>query len=645
MPNIDDARALLLDVFGFDDFREGQAAVIETLLAGRPALAVFPTGAGKSLCYQLPALLLDGLTVVVSPLIALMKDQVDALVRRGVRAARLDSTLGNDEAKRVLADLRSGDLKILYVSPERLAGGRFVRTLGGRRISLLAIDEAHCISEWGHNFRPEYMKLAAIAARPEVERVLALTATATPSVARDIAEALGVAPGDRVVTDFRRPNLTLRATPCPAADRWRAILDDIRARPAGSGIVYVTLQKTAEDLAAFLRQNGVDARAYHAGMDDEVRAKVQDAFMASDSSLVVATIAFGMGIDKADIRYVDHANLPKSLENYAQEIGRAGRDGLPSVCSLYPAAEDVVTLENFTFGDTPSESAVAGLVGHVLGRGAEFDISVYDASGRFDVRPLVVQTLLTYLELDGVIEATGPFFTETKVQPLRPLSEIFERFDPARREFLTALFGTAKKGTRWYTINPEESATTLGESRDRIVTALNYLEEKGEVLLQVAGLRQGYRRTELAADPEALVASLNARFASREKRDIERTGQVLEYAQTDDCLTAKLLLHFGQRLDGPCGHCDRCSGARPARLPAVAAPRPGKRERDLVRAVAAEGHRALQDTRALTRFLNGLASPASTRARLSKHPSFGALADWPFYATYALAGEVSDGLE
>src|SRR4051794_30296573 len=322
-PASDPTRQVLRDVFGFDDLREGQGAVIRALLAGRSALAIFPTGGGKSLCYQLPALLLDGLTVVVSPLIALMKDQVDFLTRRGVAAARLDSSLGAAEARQVYDDLRGGRLRLLYVAPERLAGERFVQTLAGRPIALLAIDEAHCISEWGHNFRPEYLKLARLATTLGVGRVLALTATATPEVARDIAAAFAIEGRDVIRNDFHRPNLELHVTPCRGAERPELLLDRLESRPPGPTIVYVTLQKTAEELAEALVRAGYEAFAYHAGLDAEVRGRVQDAFMASRSSIVVATIAFGMGIDKADIRVVYHYNLPKGVENYAQEIGRA----------------------------------------------------------------------------------------------------------------------------------------------------------------------------------------------------------------------------------------------------------------------------------------------------------------------------------
>jgi len=322
----------LRDVFGFNAYRRGQEAVVTRLLGGKSVLAIFPTGGGKSLCYQLPALHLDGLTVVISPLIALMKDQLDFLTAHNVPAARLDSSLTREETLQLYDSLHAGRLKLLYISPERLGNERFLQTLGRQRISLLAIDEAHCISEWGHNFRPDYLKLARLARELRVERVLALTATATPGVAGDIVKAFGIAGSDVVHTGFYRPNLTLRVTPCRSDEREALLLSRLRDLPSGPTIVYVTFQRSTEEVAAFLSKNGMEAKAYHAGMNSEDRNAAQNAFMDSGHMVIVATIAFGMGVDKANIRYVYHYNLPKSLESYSQEIGRAGRDAKSSTC-------------------------------------------------------------------------------------------------------------------------------------------------------------------------------------------------------------------------------------------------------------------------------------------------------------------------
>jgi ATP-dependent DNA helicase RecQ len=638
MPDLADARQTLAEVFGFDQFREGQERVIAALLAGRSSLAIFPTGGGKSLCYQLPALLLDGLTVVVSPLIALMKDQVDDLTRRGVAAARLDSSLTPSEARKVWDDLRDGRLRLLYVAPERLAGERFVASLAGRKIALLAVDEAHCISEWGHNFRPEYLKLARLAKRLNVGRVLALTATATPEVARSIAEAFAIADDDVVLASFHRPNLELHASPCAIDDREMLLLDRIAERPPGPAIVYVTLQRTAEDVASLLRSEGHPAEAYHAGLGDEVRHAVQERFMTSIDRIVVATIAFGMGIDKADIRFVLHYNLPKGPESYAQEIGRAGRDGKPSRCDLFACPEDLTTLENFAFGDTPTPEAVASLVDDVTGQGSEFDLATYDLSGKHDVRPLVVSTLLTYLELEGIVEATGPFYAEYKFKTDRSLDDVVARFDPKRQAFLAGVFEHAKRSRIWSTLDVQAAAKALGEPRGRIIAALGYLEEKGDLTVQATGSRLGYRLLKPDFDRPALLATLNTRFVEREARDVGRVRAMLDFAREPGCLTARLTRHFGETIPGDaCGHCGPCLGEIPEPRPEPPRRSFDSERRAIVKELKAEGHAALATPRQLARFLCGLASPATSKAKLAKDPRFGALADFPFARVLKLA--------
>lgn len=638
MPN-DTPRQILREVFGFDAFRDGQESVIQALLAGRSSLAVFPTGAGKSLCYQLPALLLDGLTVVVSPLIALMKDQVDALLRKGVAAARLDSTLTSEEVRGVFDDLRGGRLRLLYVAPERLAGERLLQTLSRVNVALLAIDEAHCISEWGHNFRPEYLKLAQAAVRLNAGRVLALTATATPEVAGDIARSLGVLPGDVVVTGFHRPNLEVHATSCRAEHRAELLLQRLKSRPAGPTIVYVTLQRASEEIAEFLRNEGLPAASYHAGLEDDRRARIQDRFMASDRGIVVATIAFGMGIDKANIRYVYHYNLPKTLENYAQEVGRAGRDGLPSVCELFASADDLVTLENFTYGDTPSPLGVASLLDEVLGLGPTFDLSIHELSGTHDIRPLVARTLLTYLELEGVIEATGPFYSDCKVQFQRPIEEIVDRFDTRRSAFLREVFSRGKPGRIWLTIDTKAVAEALGEPRERIMAAINFLADEGDLTLQVAGVRQGYRLLLPEAPRVALVASMVERFQGRESRDIARSRRVLSYATEPGCLTRTLLAYFGEPMEMDCGHCGRCLGLPVEPLPPATSRPLGATERSALAELRAENHRVLAEPRALARFLAGLSSPATAKLKLNRHHAFGGLSDVPFLRILEFVGE------
>ena len=340
-----DIRDLLKSRFGYDEFRPLQADIIQTVLAGRDALVLMPTGGGKSLCYQLPALCLEGLTLVVSPLIALMKDQVDALRANGVAAAYINSMVPPRDARAIYRDASLGRLKILYIAPERLPVPSFGDFLKSVRVSQIAIDEAHCISEWGHDFRPDYRNLHVLRERFPDTPVMALTATATAQVRDDIVEQLAIPDARRFVASFDRHNLTYIVRPKRGA--FEALLALLRQHAHGSAIVYCLSRQDTENLAADLTAEGIQALPYHAGLDPSVRRTTQDQFIQDEVSVVTATIAFGMGIDKPDIRLIVHYRLPKTLEGYYQETGRAGRDGLPSTCVLFFGASDRHALAGF----------------------------------------------------------------------------------------------------------------------------------------------------------------------------------------------------------------------------------------------------------------------------------------------------------
>ena len=622
---------LLEQHFGFSMFKPGQREVIEHLLAGRSAAAVFPTGGGKSLCYQLPALQLEGVTLVVSPLIALMKDQIDALATRGIAAARLDSTLSLDEYRDVMDRVRSGALRLLYVAPERFNNERFRDAIQRVRVSLFAVDEAHCISEWGHNFRPDYLKLADFAKQCGAERTFALTATATDAVLDDICEQFEVAPECAVRTGFYRPNLTLLTTPVAADDRDRMLADRLRERPAGSAIVYVTLQRTAEEVAQRLSAAGFAARHYHAGMKNEERAATQDWFLASDSGIVVATIAFGMGIDKPNIRYVYHYNPPKSLENYSQEIGRAGRDDEPSTCELLLATGDLNVLENFVHGDTPTREAVRSLLGEVFSLGEAFDVSTYDLSYNHDIRLLVVRTLLTYLELEGFLKGGTPFYSSYQFKPLVASAEILARFEGERREFIANIFRNSQQAKTWFKVDVERVATTLGTERERVVRALDYLGEQQLLEVKVAGVRLRYRRMNTPESLDGLAESLSTRMISREEAELGRLAQVVDLVTHDGCQVSSLGEYFGQPLDAPCGHCSWCLDDRQPKK--IASRDVTKIDEQVWRQAVAlrdQHPEILGEPRALARLLAGVTSPRLIRAKLSRDRLFGALADVPF---------------
>ncbi len=340
---MDAAHAILRKVFGYDRFRPPQDAVIAALLAGQDALVLMPTGGGKSLCYQVPAMVRPGVGIVVSPLIALMQDQVAALTEAGVRAACLNSTLSADQARQVEAALARGELDLLYVAPERLLTERFLALLDRTRLALFAIDEAHCVSQWGHDFRPEYIQLSVLAERyPQVPRI-ALTATADELTRREIVARLALDQAQVFISSFDRPNIRYRIT--PRRNARDQLLRFIREEhPNDAGIVYCLSRKKVDETAAWLAAQGLTALPYHAGMAAEDRRRHQERFRNEEGVIVVATIAFGMGIDKPDVRFVAHMNLPKSMEAYYQETGRAGRDGLPADAWMVYGLEDVITL-------------------------------------------------------------------------------------------------------------------------------------------------------------------------------------------------------------------------------------------------------------------------------------------------------------
>jgi ATP-dependent DNA helicase RecQ len=356
-----------LATFGHTDLRPGQAEVITDIFAGRQVIAVMPTGAGKSLCYQLPAVVLGergGVTLVVSPLIALMKDQVDALRARGVPAVALTSAASQDDQREALDGIRAGSYTLVYVAPERFRSPRFVDALRATasRIALVAIDEAHCISEWGHDFRPDYRRIGEVVRELAAPRVAAFTATATPEVRTDIATQLGFDHARLHVHGFDRPNLTYSVVKCGgAADKADKLVELVRLREGGVALVYAATRKNAELHAATLKKAGMRARVYHAGLEDAVRERAQDVFMAGQLDVIVATNAFGMGVDKSDIRLVVHADIPRSPEAYYQEAGRGGRDGKPTKAVLLFNHGDIRLQEFLIEMSSPSAEVLRGL--------------------------------------------------------------------------------------------------------------------------------------------------------------------------------------------------------------------------------------------------------------------------------------------
>ena len=625
---MDQLNDLLQQKFGWSDFKPGQRAVIEKLVAGQSALAVFPTGGGKSLCYQLPALVFEGLTVVVSPLIALMKDQIDQLKKLGIHAVRLDSSLSLDEYRGAMENIRSGHAKILYTAPERFFNERFRHAIEGTRISLFAIDEAHCISQWGHNFRPDYLKLARIARDLKSERVLGLTATATPAVQQDIAEAFQLPAENVVSTSFFRPNLAIRSRLVDESSRLQQLTETIQTSERGPTIIYVTLQKTAGQVAEKLQEQGLTAKAYHAGMKPEERNEIQEWFMNSSDGIVVATIAFGMGIDKSDIRYVFHYNPAKSLESFAQEIGRAGRDGQDSICETFLLPNDRTVLENFVYGDTPSRSSLQKLISILAQQKDEFFISQYQLSSECDIKKIVLQTMMTYMELDGFLESVGARFDSYEFKPGVSSSQILANFEGERADFVRSLLACSTKKAVWFSIDIPAAMVKLATDRGRIVRAFDYFAEQGWMELKVSGMMQGYRK--LCDIPAETADEYYERSLERELSGIQRIDELMELMSANTCQAALLSEYFGQPLEEKCGVCTNCRDKIGFEIPSPASHQLTPKTRQLIDALKSKHPDTLNSPRAAARFLCGLTSPKLTRSRLSRHKEFGSLAAYPF---------------
>jgi ATP-dependent DNA helicase RecQ len=571
-------REALRHYFDFSEFRPGQEAALNHLLAGRDTLVVMPTGSGKSIIYQLAALLSSGTALVISPLVALMKDQIDGLARRNIPAAFINSSLSGAEGFRRLRALAEGKYKIVLVAPERLRSRPFREALAKVRLSLLAVDEAHCLSQWGHDFRPDYLHIAQ-ARRDLGEPVtLALTATATPRVQDDIIRKLGLSRAEKIVTGFNRPNLTFEVFAAPSLTAKHNFLRDFLKGAEGAGIIYVGTRREAEEVAAFASDGlGLEVQHYHAGLDSDLRTQIQESFLAGDLPLIVATNAFGMGIDRPDVRFVLHWAMPGTLEAYYQEAGRAGRDGLPARAVLLYSPKDIILHEFFIENDSPSAIELRAVHNFLRslppvpdddGSGMGGGLTRWD--GETVPRPLVAASY------DAVMQSTG--LPHVKI---RVALEQLQAANAIRRA-------------------PDESFSQM--------------------------------RIEVLSLPEAVLNQIAKGVAERREHKRHQLGLMTNYAETDACRRRTLLKHFGDSAADGGGDaaapicCDNCLAHPEAEAGAAAPARPAQTQ-------AERGALIVLDTIAwlkwevgkgkLAQILKGALKPEEARPEYTGHRNYG----------------------
>jgi ATP-dependent DNA helicase RecQ len=560
-----------------------------------------------------------------------MKDQLDFLNSKNIPAASIDSTQNREETAAVMEAVREGRIRILMISVERLKNEHFRNFIINVPISLLVVDEAHCISEWGHNFRPDYLKLPEYQKTFNIPQALLLTATATPRVIEDMSRKFSIDKEKVVRTGFYRPNLNLSINPAQEKEKDRLLIRWLDGKKDEPTIVYVTLQQSAEDVAGNLARCGIKARAYHAGMKNEVREEVQSAFMEGETNCIVATIAFGMGIDKSNIRNIIHYDLPKSIESYSQEIGRAGRDGEESSCLVLANGSNLNILENFIYGDTPEKEGIRRVLSEIKAAPHNWETRILSLSSLSNIRQLPLKTLLVHLEMKELIKPLYSYFAEIRFKCQIGEEELIDKFKGERRDFVKLILKGSQKAKIWYTLDFETLYEEYGAERSRVIKALEYFHDKGHIFLESKQMTDVYEVLTPELPIDSLTEELFSHFKEKERTEINRIASMIKLFESDECINGRLAAYFGdEKAPGKCGHCSVCKG----HIAKIATERDVEPLDGISLEKLTETFFAKMDKKpspeVTTRFLCGIPAPQFTYIKARSLPGFGSLASYRY---------------
>lgn len=563
------ALELLKIHYGYNKLRHGQEEAIDKILNGQSTLVIMPTGGGKSLCYQLPALVFDGVTIVVSPLIALMKDQVDGLNKIGIPASFINSTLSLFETQDRLEKMKAGDYKLVYIAPERFSSQVFMEALAQIKISLFAIDEAHCISQWGHDFRPSYARLGKVIEKIGNPIVAGFTATATPEVKEDILKQLNLKDPQIVITGFARPNLKFKTLNLSDGEKISFLLETVLKDKNSSGIIYAGTRFKVENILNCLEKSGLSVCAYHGGLDSELRRQVQEDFMSGRKKIVVATNAFGMGIDKSDIRFVIHYEMPGTLEAYYQEAGRAGRDGKLSNCFLFYHSRDRYLQEFFIKGDNPPADSILEIYNFLISHEEDKILATYASLKKHlseDLPEMAIGTALKILEKEGYIarsqERSGNAYVKLNLDSKEVLEKIKSK---KQKENFLKLASFERELEMGWQVNLEELGSKLGIKKDTLNRLIKKLAEDGSM-----DYEPPFRGTEINILKRVNAEEVKIDFEvlkNKLKKAYAKLDAMEEFAYWNGCRQKYILDYFGDEESIDCGKCDNCLKEKNENLP------------------------------------------------------------------------------